>query len=123
MVGTELGADGQHPVGRDPRKMETQELQELGHLPMSPLSALRSHCLDCCANSADEVRKCVAVGCVSWPFRMGVNPWRSVSEGRREAGRRLAAKRAGKLADAKSDLIPDRQDAAGRSEASEVAAV
>jgi hypothetical protein len=110
VVGTERGADGQQPVGRDPRKIEPQELQALGHIPMSPLSALRARCLDCCANSADEVRKCVAVGCVSWPFRMGVNPWRSVSEGRREAGRRLAAKRAEKIAEAKSDLSAGQQD-------------
>ena len=108
-VGTELGADGQ-PVGRDPRKLDQEGLQELGHLPMSPLSALRARCIDCCAGSADEVKKCIAVGCASWPFRMGVNPWRSVSEGRREAGRRLAAKRAEKIAEAKSDLSPGQQD-------------
>jgi hypothetical protein len=109
VVGTELGADGQHRVGRDPRQMDTQELHALGHIPMSPVSALRARCLDCCAGSADEVRKCIAVGCASWPFRMGVNPWRSVSEGRREAGRKLAAKRSEKIAGAKSDLNPGQQ--------------
>ena len=109
VVGTELGADGQR-VGRDPRKMDQEGLQELGHVPMSPLSALRVRCIDCCAGSADEVRKCVAVGCPAWPFRMGVNPWRSVSEGRREAGRRLAARRAEKIAEAKSDLSAGQQD-------------
>ena len=108
-VGTEPGADGQ-PIGRDPRRMNIEELRALGHIPMSPQSALRARCLDCCAGSADEVRKCIAVRCASWPFRMGVNPWRSVSEGRREAGRRLAAKRAEKAAEAKSDLNPDQQD-------------
>jgi hypothetical protein len=116
VVGTELGAEGQQPVDRDPRNMGTQELQELGHVPMSPLSALRARCLDCCAGSADEVKKCMAVGCASWPFRMGVNPWRSVSEGRREAGRRLAAKRAERIAEAKLDLSPGQQDDVHRSE-------
>jgi len=109
VVGTELGADGQR-VGRDPRKMDQEGLQELGHVPMSPLSALRVRCIDCCAGSADEVRKCVAVGCASWPFRMGVNPWRSVSEGRREAGRKLAARRAERAAEARSDLSAGQQD-------------
>ena len=110
VVGTELGADGRRLVGRDPRKMDMEELRALGHIPMSPISALRTNCISCCGGSTDEVRKCVAVGCASWPFRMGVNPWRSVSEGRREAGRRLAAKRAEKIARAKSDLSAGQQD-------------
>ena len=122
VVGTELGVDGR-PVGRDPRKMGTQDLQALGHISMSPLSALRARCLDCCGGSSDEVRKCIAVRCASWPFRMGANPWRSVSEGRREAGRRLAAKTAEKIAKAKSDLIPDRRNDAGQSMTPEEAAI
>ena len=97
-IGTESGSDGNR-TGRDPRKMSQDELRAMGHVPMSPLAALRARCLDCSAGSADEVRKCVALDCPAWPFRMGANPWRSVSEGRREAGRRLAARRAGKSSD------------------------
>ena len=63
-------------VGRDPRTLSVDELQQLGHARMSPLKALRLRCVDCCAGSAHEVRLCVSVTCPSWPFRMGSNPWR-----------------------------------------------
>ena len=64
-------------VGRDPRTLSVDELQQLGHARMSPLKALRQRCVDCCAGSAREVRLCVSVTCPSWPFRMGRNPWRA----------------------------------------------
>ncbi len=63
-------------VGRDPRAMSADDLQQLGHARVSPLRALRLNCLDCCNGSAQEVRLCTAVDCPSWPFRMGKNPWR-----------------------------------------------
>ena len=92
--GMEPGIDGEL-IGRDPRKMSAAELTALGHKPCSPLAALRARCVDCCAGFHSEVRKCVAVGCPTWPFRMGKNPWRTPpSEAKREAGRTLAAKRA-----------------------------
>jgi hypothetical protein len=81
-------------VGRDPRAMSADELQQLGHARVSPLRALRLKCLDCCNGSAQEVRLCTAVDCPSWPFRMGKNPWSGpVSEARREHGRRLGLNR------------------------------
>jgi len=46
------------------------------HRERNPLKALRERCLDCCCGNASEVRKCVSVECPSWPFRMGVNPFR-----------------------------------------------
>ena len=64
-------------VGRDPRAMSADDLQQLGHARVSPLRALRLKCLDCCNDSAQEVRLCTAVDCPSWPFRMGKNPWRA----------------------------------------------
>lgn len=85
-----------YDVGRDPRSMGAEELSQLGHSRVSPLRALRLKCLDCCNDSAQEVRLCTAVDCPSWPFRMGKNPW--ASEARREIGRsaarRLNAERA-----------------------------
>lgn len=63
-------------VGRDPRDMSTDELEQLGHARVSPLRALRLNCLDCCNGSAQEVRLCTAVDCPNWPFRMGKNQWR-----------------------------------------------
>jgi hypothetical protein len=81
-------------VGRDPRSMSSNELEQLGHARMSPLRALRLKCLDCCNGSAQEVRLCTALDCTSWPFRMGKNPWAApVSGARREQGRRLGMKR------------------------------
>jgi hypothetical protein len=85
--GSEPGADG-FPVGRDPRSMSRAELEALGHEPMTPMEALRSHCLDC-AGSASEVRLCMALRCPSWPFRMGSSPWRP-----KLSDEQLAAKRA-----------------------------
>jgi hypothetical protein len=81
--------------GRDPRIMSRAELEEMGHTPMSPLRAIRAHCLDCCAGSAQEVAKCMQLRCPSWPFRMGINPYREQPtdeqrEAMRERGRRLA---------------------------------
>jgi hypothetical protein len=99
--------DGEHLIGRDPRAMSQDELRTMGHRAMSPMEAIRAKCLDCQAGSADEVRKCVAMVCPSWPFRTGKNPWREVSEGRREAGRRLAARMAGKSSEPKLDRAPD----------------
>jgi hypothetical protein len=84
-------------IGRDPRAMSTTDLQALGHKPMAVLDALRARCLDCCAGSADEVRKCVSVECPAWPFRMGWNPWRErrqlSDDERKQLGARLAATR------------------------------
>jgi hypothetical protein len=77
--------DGEYLIGRDPGAMERAELDAMGHAPMSTVEGIRAKCLDC-AGSSDEVRKCVAMTCPSWPFRTGKNPWRSVSEARCENG-------------------------------------
>jgi hypothetical protein len=61
-------ADGS-TEGRDPRGLSADEL---GELP-GPLAAIRAKCLDCSAGSASEARKCTAIGCALWPYRMGTN--------------------------------------------------
>jgi hypothetical protein len=78
-------------VGRDPRKMSQDELRELGFQPLSILQALRARCLDCCAGSSAEVRRCVSVNCPSWPFRTGFNPWRERVQLSEERKAQLAA--------------------------------
>ncbi|MGS4948132.1 hypothetical protein ACVDG3_21920 [Meridianimarinicoccus sp. RP-17] len=83
-------------VGRDPRTMTTEDLEQLGHARVSPLRALRLKCLDCCNGLAREVRLCTAVDCPSWPFRMGKNPWRRPLTGEERAERQ--ARFAGKTA-------------------------
>jgi hypothetical protein len=78
-ISVSIGLERQdgYDVGRDPRAMSADELQQLGHARVSPLRALRLKCLDCFNDSAQEVRLCTAVDCASWPFWMGKNPWRA----------------------------------------------
>jgi hypothetical protein len=93
VAGYEPGADDSL-VGRDPRQMTQGEIRAMGHEPMSATAAIRAKCLDCCAGSADEVRKCVAMGCPSWPWRIGTNPWRQpLSDEQREIRRQRALER------------------------------
>src|SRR5262245_57478176 len=92
--------EGGELVGRDPRRMGRDALQAAGFEPMSLAEAIRAKCLDCCAGSAQEVRYCVAVTCPSWPYRMGLNPFRAERsaaqiEAARKAGARMAVLRAG----------------------------
>ena len=78
-------------AGRNPRRMTEAEFAELGHQRMSPMGVIRAKCLDCSAGSAQEVRLCASTSCVSWPYRMGKNPFRaSLSDERREALRARA---------------------------------
>ena len=82
-------ADGGHRVGKDPRDVPFKILS-LYHREKNPLKALRARCLDCCSDCASEVRKCVSVNCPSWPFRMGVNPFRKKPELSEERKRAMA---------------------------------
>lgn len=51
----------------------------------SPAKAIRKYCLDCCYESALEVKLCTAEGCPLHPFRFGRNPFstRTYSEEQR----------------------------------------
>ena len=62
-------------IGKDTKDVPLGILSRY-HREANPLKALRLRCLDCCCGSASEVRKCTAVACPSWPFRMGTNPFR-----------------------------------------------
>ncbi len=44
---------------------------------MTPIKAIRQHCLDCCCGQAKEVRLCPCPDCALYPFRMGKNPARA----------------------------------------------
>ena len=39
--------------------------------PLSPKKAIRLRCLDCCAGSSMEVKKCPCYSCGNWPHRLG----------------------------------------------------
>jgi hypothetical protein len=61
-------------IGKSPASISRADLLALGH-PEGPTKAIRAKCLDCSSGSDTEVRKCVAIGCALWPFRMGRNPF------------------------------------------------
>jgi hypothetical protein len=82
--------DGAHRIGRDPRKIAAHEFDGAGLTGRPILSVIREKCLDCSAGQTDEVRKCVAVTCALWPYRMGSNPFRSVTLSDEERERRRA---------------------------------
>jgi len=74
------GEDASRIVGRDPRNVSVEEYRAAGHEPMPILKAIRAKCIDCCAGQPSEVRKCIATGCPSWPYRMATNPFRNSPE-------------------------------------------
>jgi hypothetical protein len=85
--------EGKHPLDVDHAVMPEV------HQPMPILRVIREKCLDCCAGSESEVRKCGAIKCALWPYRMASNPFRrrEMTDDQREAaGKRLAAVRAGR---------------------------
>lgn len=96
-------ADGGELIGRDPRRISTAEFDEAGIDGAAILAVIRAKCLDCCVQQEAEVRKCVAILCPNWPYRTGVNPFRSVNiseaerERRSERGKALGAARAKRL--------------------------
>jgi hypothetical protein len=89
--------DGGELIGRDPREVPLAILSR-HHRAKSPQKAIRERCLDCCCQQPSEVRKCTTVACPSWPFRMGVNPFREkrvlTPEQKQAMAERLALARA-----------------------------
>lgn len=41
---------------------------------LTPLRRIRLKCLDCCCDSAHEVKLCTATDCSLYPVRFGKNP-------------------------------------------------
>ena len=41
---------------------------------MTPMKAIRAHCIECCGGQWKEVRLCPAQNCALHPFRMGHRP-------------------------------------------------
>ncbi len=68
--------DGGQLIGRDPAEGSPAVLRDCYSIE-NPVKAIRARCLDCCAGSPMEVRKCSAIKCASWPFRQGRNPFRT----------------------------------------------
>jgi len=72
---SEDNADGGELVGRRPSDVPSEFLA-LNFRAQNPLKAIRAKCIDCCCGNSTEVRKCVAVDCALWPFRLSSNPFR-----------------------------------------------
>ena len=62
-------------VGKNPLFLEGVQLEAGGIERTTPLKAIRSLCIDCCAGNKAEVRRCVDVTCPLWHLRMGANPF------------------------------------------------
>jgi hypothetical protein len=93
-----VAADGGRLIGRDPRRIAADEFDRAGIASAPAMAVIRAKCLDCCVGQADEVRKCVAVRCPNWPYRMGVNPFRALKLPAEERARRGAGLTAAKEA-------------------------
>lgn len=44
---------------------------------LTPVKAIRAHCLECSNQQPSEVRDCHLTACPLWPYRMGKNPNRA----------------------------------------------
>ena len=82
---------------KHPRDADVDVMREI-HEPAPLLRVIRAKRIDCSGGSESEVRKCTAIGCALWPYRMASNPFRvsrELTPEQREAGAaRLAAARA-----------------------------
>jgi len=64
--------DGNKKIGVDPRNLDRETLLLLGPV-VSLIKVIRARCINCCMGDLSEVRKCTAIDCPSWRYRMGVN--------------------------------------------------
>jgi hypothetical protein len=78
-------SDGGSLIGRHPRALSSDDLMELS-AQHTPLRAIRAKCVDCSGGSVAEVRKCTAVFCELWPFRMGFGPYHARSSATKTSG-------------------------------------
>ena len=101
--------------GADPRDLPRELLAQV-HPPAPLLRVIRKKCVDCCAGQLAEVRRCTAVRCALWPYRMGRNPF-STRRGNPAAFRKNPRLRRG-FSEQGSDIplavqqVPRRQNAA-----------
>lgn len=72
-----------------PKDMDVDSLKALGHEKQPILRVIRRTCLSCTNGYLAEIRHCPVTDCPLWPYRMGSNPFRTVTEGQRQAGKRL----------------------------------
>ena len=69
--------------GKLPQDMTPEGWSTLGHSKKNIMRVIRGFCVECSGGSESEARKCTAVECQLWPYRMGKNPFRVISEAQR----------------------------------------
>lgn len=47
------------------------------NLQKNPVKAIKAFCFECCGENRNEVKLCTSVKCALYPFRLGVNPYRT----------------------------------------------
>ena len=57
---------------------------------MTPLKAIRAHCIECMCGQVKEVKLCVMERCPLHPFRMASNPFRAKREMTEEQKTKMA---------------------------------
>ncbi len=50
---------------------------------ITPLKAIKKHCLECSGFEKKQVRECIINNCVLYPYRQGNNPKRKGISGRK----------------------------------------
>lgn len=60
--------------------IEVKESAKSGTKILSPVKAIKRHCLDCSGGSKKEVRECIIQDCPLYPFRLGKNPNRKLKK-------------------------------------------
>lgn len=45
---------------------------------LTPLKAIRAHCIECSGGEKKEVRECPIVRCTLYPYRMGKRPQQDI---------------------------------------------
>ena len=59
---------------------------------LSPIKAIRANCIECSCGSKDEVKLCPIQTCPLYPYRLGKNPNRKMSEEQLEKARERITK-------------------------------
>ena len=58
---------------------------------LTPIQAIRKHCLECSSGSSHEVKNCVITNCPLYPYRFGKNPQRKGIGNRRAVIKKIAS--------------------------------
>jgi len=56
-----------------PRIIDLIKIRKI-KMHLTPVKAIKKHCLDCSGGSKKEVRECIITDCPLYPYRMGKNP-------------------------------------------------